>query len=134
MKKEYCYYKEVKLDPTHFCLDVWVCNSINLLSKYFNKQYGESVEYYKSNVDKNQVCNIVSKTKSILKGEKRIVMNIYNWNNDIIVHESSHVVFHIAEICGLSIDYNSQEWFCYMLEYINNNCNKKEGFKKLKNI
>ena len=43
-----------------------------------------------------------------------------------LVHESNHAVFHILDKCGLTLSYETQEAYCYLLEYLIGEILKKE--------
>lgn len=125
---EHGLIKEIKLLPTHFTVDVWVCSDLDNLAKHFNQRYGASLEYYKDEISPNQVWTLRATPKSELKGEKRIVMNVNSFDLGTIVHEVNHIVYHLAKLCQLETSYNSQEWVSYMLEYVFNQCIDKESF------
>lgn len=123
------YFKTIPLYPTAFHVDIWVCSDLDNLCKYFNKRYGASIEYYQDEINENQTMTLVSTRKSELKGIRTIVVNVDSWNMSTIIHELSHVIFHLSKICGMETNYNSQEWFCYMLEYLYSNCQNDSTFK-----
>jgi hypothetical protein len=125
---EHGLIKEIKLLPTHFTADIWVCSNLDNLAKHFNQRYGASIEYYKDEISSNQCWTLAGTPKSELKGEKRIVMNVNSFDLGTIVHEVNHVVYHLGKICQLETTYNSQEWVSYMLEYIFNQCIEKETY------
>lgn len=121
-------FKTVPLYPTKFKLDIWVCDNLDNLAKYFNKRYGGSVEYYNEEIDPNQVCSIESAENSQLNGQRIIVMNINSFDLPVIVHELNHVIYHLAKYCNIEINYDSQEWTSYLLEYLFEHCQYDETF------
>lgn len=123
------FFKSIPLYPTKFHVDVWVCNNLDNLSKYFNKRYGASIEYYKEETYQNQTFTLVATEESELKGIKTIVVNIDSWDLGVIVHEMNHVIYHLSKICKLETDYNSQEWISYMLEYLFEQCQNDGSFQ-----
>lgn len=123
------YFKTIPLLPTAFSVDVWVCSDLDNLCKYFNKRYGASIEYYQDEISENQTMTLISTRKSELKGKKTIVVNVDSFNMGTITHELGHIIFHLSKICGMETNYSSQEWFCYMLEYLYTNCQNDGSFK-----
>lgn len=122
------FFKSIPLYPTDFYVDIWICNNLENLCRYFNKRYGASVEYYKEETAANQTATIVTTTDSEMKGIKTIVVNVDSWNMGVIVHELNHVIYHLSEICNLETDYNSQEWVSYMLGYLFERCQNDGSF------
>lgn len=131
MKNNTGYFQEIKLIPTKFCVDVWVCNDMKQLSLQFNKRYGASAEYYYDETTRNQVCTLTATDKSELKGITRIVMNINSWNVAVIVHEIIHVVYHLSKQCQLDMGYDSQEWVAYYAEYLFEQMTDKKNYKPI---
>lgn len=121
-------FKEIPLLPTKFHVDVWVCNDITLLPEKFHKRYGASIEYYKDALINNSVVSLISTPDAELQSTQRIVVTIDNFDTNVIVHESNHVVYHLSKHCNLETDYNSQEWHSYMLEYIFEQCIDEKSY------
>lgn len=122
-------YKEVKLLPTLFSLDVYIVgdryvnDSMSIkdrktLSKILQDKYGSGYEYwYEEMEDANMVFTITSTKKSEYKGQVRIVM-IINPSLKVLVHEIIHAQWHLSKATALDMNYNSQEWQAVMYEYI----------------
>jgi len=128
------FFKEIPLYPTRFSVDIWVCNNQDNLAKYFKKRYGASVEYYKEEVAPNQVANLHSTIESELNGEVRIVMNVIDWDLNVIGHELIHIIYHLDKICNLGIDFHCQEWVSYLFEYLFERCKNDGSFKSCDSI
>ena len=122
--------KTIPLYPTLFHVDIWICNNPDNLSEYFHKRYGAGKEYYREKLQSNQTCTVVATQDSELQGIKTIVVNMDNWDNNAIVHEMNHVIYHLADICGLETGTQSQEWISYMLEYLFARCQNDGSFQK----
>lgn len=132
-------YKELKLTPTLFDLDVYIVgdrynhNSITKsdrkeLSKILHYNYGGNYEYWFENSEiVNEVFTTKSEKKSYFKGERRIVL-IINPSIKVLVHEIMHVLWHLAKATSLDMNYDSQEWQAVMYEYI---FTEIKDFKKL---
>ncbi len=106
-------HKEIRLYPTQWMLDVWVCDDLDELAKSFAKVYGASVEHYQDMLSPNQVCWIGKPT-----GERRIVMNIEEANHAIIAHELIHVIFKLSDLSGIEVNQDSQEWVANLMHYL----------------
>lgn len=119
-------FKSIPLLPTQYKVDVWICNNKSALASQFNKRYGASADYYNDILTPNQCSNIISTSTSELKGEHVIVVNIKAKIASIIIHEMNHVVYYLSKITGLELNYNSQEWHSYMLEYLYTECMKND--------
>ena len=123
-------FKTIPLYPTLFHVDIWICNNPDNLSEYFHKRYGAGKEYHREKLQPNQTCTVVATQDSELQGIKTIVVNMDNWDNNVIVHEMNHVIYHLADICGLETGTQNQEWISYMLEYLFARCQNDGSFQK----
>ncbi len=122
-------YKEVKLIPTPFKLDVYIVGdryNDNRITKkdrqgmaaILNSKYGHGYEYWYENTSKiNEVFHTIGDKKSEHEDTKRIVM-IIGPCIKTLVHEMIHVLWYLADASGLDMDYKSQEWQACMGEYI----------------
>lgn len=124
------FFKTIPLYPTLFHVDIWICSNLENLSECFSKRYGANKEYYQNELRPNQTTTIVATKDSELKGLKTIVVNMNDWDNNIVVHEMNHVVYTLAEICGLETGPKNQEWISYMLEYLFARCQNDGSFQK----
>jgi hypothetical protein len=110
--------KTIKLLPTDFCVDVWIGGSISTLAEAFSKRYGASIEYYKEDMHINSLSTINSSDDSELKGHTRFVMILQKKNNQVIVHEVLHLLWHMNKRIGLEMSFESQEWQACMFDYV----------------
>ena len=115
-----CYHKPIRLYPTLFYVDVWICDDKSYLAKVFNKYYGASVEFYEEEeIFDNYVGSISSKDNSEFKGDTRFVLKIIDLNDiGILIHELNHVYYHLCNKLNIELSFKSQEWHSYMLEYL----------------
>lgn len=111
-------HKEILLLPTQFVLDFWCFSNKAEAVDNFSTKYGLSEYKIGKWITSDQVSIIESTTDSLLKGEKRIVMNVSTMNELVIVHEIVHVIFKLHRLCNIEIGNKSQEWVAYMSEYI----------------
>jgi len=111
-------FKEIRLYPSLFYLDVFISKDLGLLQKIFKKRYGLKKCDFKG-TQINEVATIDSDKKSILKGETRIYTIIGSIKkHDIIVHEINHVLDHLNRLTNIDINESSTEWKSMFLEYL----------------
>ncbi len=121
-------YKEVKLIPTLFKLDVYIVgdryndNRIakkdkEQLASIFNRKYGHGYEYWFEVMGVNEVFNTIGSKKSEHADRKRLVV-VINPHIETLVHEIIHILWYLADASGLDMYYKSQEWQACMGEYI----------------
>lgn len=122
--------KTIRLYPTLFEVDIWLCNNLDNLSKAFNNRYGASIEYYKEETYQNQCGTIDSKDNSELKGRKQIVINLDEFNITVLYHELIHVLYHLSKITHLETTYDAQEWIAYFNEYLGTEALKIKDYKE----
>jgi hypothetical protein len=122
MKKVIIKFKEIKIQPTNWYLDVIICKDKHKIAQFMHKRYGASVEYYEDELFTEFVSTISSTYKSECNGRKRIVMVLYDMNRGILVHELVHVLWHFSKNSGVNMCYDSQEWQAILFEYLYNEC------------
>lgn len=123
--------KQINLLPTEFVLDVWIEKDLDKLAKQFHKYYGASEEYYSNNLSPYQVSTANTTTKSLSKGHTKIIMNLKQIDGRIVTHECMHVLWHLHNITGLEMNYDSQEWQAYMIDYLYHNIMDTSNYKKI---
>jgi hypothetical protein len=121
----------IPLLPTKFKVDVWLCNDLKALSSHYDKRYAIRSSVFWNNASLNQVSTIEAGMDSLLKGEKRIVMNINRLSHGTIVHECNHIYYHLCKCIHTDANYDSQEWHSYMLEYLFESIINKKNYKKV---
>lgn len=127
-------HREIRYYPSLWKLDVFVLSykDREKLSDIFHKKYGASKDYYLDEIDfKPCVITIDSTNWSELKGERRIVMILYNRNLSIIVHEIVHAVWHYSNGSKCAINHESQEWQALLTEYLFDEIRDFKEYKEL---
>lgn len=125
-------FKEIRLLPTAFTLDVWVGQDYDRMAKLFKKRYGASKEYYIPELQSANFVATIHGTKKSKIGESiRIIMVLEGFSPSILVHETTHVCWHLSNVCNVELNYDSQEWHACMMETIVEACLDKKTFKKL---
>jgi len=123
-------FKEIKLLPSLWILDVYVTKDIEKLSKIYQERYA-ICGCEADNSEENEVFSIESGKKTKLNGEKRIVLCLGSLKDkSILVHELIHVLWHYGKITGSKIIDESQEWQAIFVEWLYNEI-LKDNYKKL---
>jgi len=73
------------------------------------------------------VFSIKSESKAKSNGETKIVI-VINPCIKILVHELIHVLWHVAKKSELDMNFDSQEWQAYFVEYL---FTELKDFKKI---
>jgi hypothetical protein len=132
---EKAFLKTIRLYPTLFSVDVWICTDLEELSKCFNIRYGATSDYYLGQLSPNQTMRIDSTDNSELNGLRTIVVNLQNYDNAVIIHEIIHVIWYLSKLTGIEINRKSQEWQAYFVEYLFTEITKSEDYKEyLRNL
>jgi len=117
-------FKEFRLFPTKFWVDVWVTTNQDKVCQLFSDRYGESKEYYLKELRPEMVSEINVAT---LDSETRIVVNLVSFDPGVVVHEAVHVFYHLQAITHLEI--MSQEWIAYFIQYVVDNILDEKSYK-----
>ena len=132
-------HKEIKLIPSFHKLDVYIVgnrynhnaiskNDRKSIASIFHAKYGGGYEYWYENTKRvNEVFDTVGDKSSEHESMRRIIM-IINPSIEVLVHEIVHVLWFLAKLSGLDMDYKSQEWQACMQEYI---FTEVKNFKKI---
>ena len=125
-KKNEILHKRIRLYPTDFSLDVYICKDLELLCKRFAEEYGESVEYWRETYignDSYNSCNTISSREGSNTGDKTvIVINMDEFSYPILAHEAFHAICDLSDITDIEVGVKSQEWVAYMIDYIMHEC------------
>jgi len=108
-------YKEIRIYPSVWTMDVIISNSEKDLKNISEKRYG----IFDDPIMFNQCCSIHSEKKGELNCEKRVVLSLKSLKDKkTIVHELIHAIWHISEYVGYEMSYNTQEWQAVLFEYL----------------
>ena len=117
-------FKEIKLLPTLFTLDVFITNNVNKLVPIFEKRYGLTLQDMEG-TQINEVSIIDSGKKSELKGHTRICLIMGSFNIGTIIHEMQHIIWKLSKLTNIELNYDSQEWQACFMEYLYSEIMKK---------
>ena len=122
-------YKEIKLQPSLWTLDVIVGGSQKKVNKFCKKRYGIN-DYVDSEND--ECSEVTTHKKSELKGKRRIVIIIKSLKDKrAVVHELIHAMWMFAKAIGYDMNYDTQEWQAVLFEYLYDEILNKEGYKTI---
>ena len=120
-------FKEIKIQPSLWTLDVIVGGSQKKVNKLCKKRYGIG-DYMDS--EKDECSEVQTHKKSELKGERRIVIIIASLKDKrAVVHELIHAMWMFAKAIGYEMNYNTQEWQAVLYEYLFHEILDKKGYK-----
>ena len=113
-------FKEIRLYPTHFWLDIWITKNSDSLKQIFIDRYGiTKQELYNEPIGSDECMILYTEKDSELAGEKRFVIVLKN-NKDVsvVIHEITHLKYQLSGETAIEITKDSQEWQAYFMEYI----------------
>lgn len=115
-------FKEVRLYPTEFILDVWLCSNLSKLVGVFIERYGGTKEHYEEKLLEHEdfLTHISTTKESELKGTTRLVMVLSRKQPHILVHEIHHVLYRLSYLSGVELNEEAQEWGACLADYIFN--------------
>lgn len=112
-------FKEIELSPTDLVLDVYYGKQKHF-AKESTKRYGFDI-----NADSRKdyiayVTDVWGKRKSEIGKRFRILLYlpVNNYKESILVHELIHILHHLCQNSGISVNYESQEWEALMTEHL----------------
>ena len=119
-------FKEIKIQPSLWTLDVIVGGSQKKVNKFCKKRYGIN-DYAEA---KNECSIVDTHKKSQLKGARRIVIIMESLKDKrCVVHELIHAMWMLAKGIGYEMNYNTQEWQAVLFEYLYAEILDKKGYK-----
>ena len=124
-------FKEIRLYPSLFYLDIFITKDLKALREIFNERYGLDEDgFYGTQI--NEVGTIDSCKKSLMKGETRIYTIIESIKkSDIIVHESQHILDHLNRLTNIDLSESSTEWKSMFVEYLFTEITDKNNYKQI---
>lgn len=110
-------FKQIKLIPSEFILDVWIGRNYDVLNKY-NKFYNLTGEDMIGKTE-NWVDTIYFLPKNGKRNTTRICLKITSLQNKkVLVHEIIHILWHLSTVVGYKMVNDSQEWQAVLADWI----------------
>ena len=125
MSKAKALLKTIRLYPTQFECDIWICGDMNHLDKCYHKRYG--IGFIDNDTKGDAECSRIESAKtSEIGAEKRIALAFSKYDHTHFAHESVHCLNHLSHWTNIEIGFNSQEWNAYFIEYVFSECIDKK--------
>lgn len=126
-------FKQIRLYPSDFSLDVWVGDTIEI-APFYMKYYGFSINRTEGSIGNNECALIYSGENCEARGEKRIVIKLMSLDDvGIVVHEAIHALFEFSHVVNTELKYDTTEWNAIMGEYIFNEI-MKDNYEEIGDI
>jgi hypothetical protein len=110
-------FKQIKLLPSEFTLDVWIGTYKEIWPIY--KSYYEITDEDELGLKPNEVGTITPCLGNKKLKEIRIAIKLVSLDNkNILVHEIIHILWHLANKVGYKMVYDSQEWQAVLAEWL----------------
>lgn len=124
-------FKEIKIQPSVWHLDIIVCANPEKIGKFLNKRYGIPIHelYDKHILDCTTV--IEGMKGSDIGEEKRVVVTLASKDIVTLVHELVHVLWHASSQIGFEMEWESQEWQALLFENLFIEAKNFKSYKKL---
>jgi hypothetical protein len=110
-------FKEIRLFPTEFTLDVYVVDDASILSDMFEERYGAD-ESFILTLKTNECLSFETDLYSDLKGDRVFVLILDNLKPYIVAHELVHLLWQLSETIGVEMNPDSQEWQALFIEHL----------------
>lgn len=110
-------FKEIRLYPSEFTLDVYVAEDVSLLKDIFKAQYGAN-EAFLSIMHKDMAIMFETSIDASMKGNRVFVLILSSLNPKLVFHELIHFMWQFADVSGVEMTTDSQEWQALFIEYI----------------
>ena len=110
-------FKEIRLYPSEFTLDVYVTDNVSLLRDAFIAKYGAN-EAFLSIMHTDMSIQFETSSEASCKGNRVFVLILSSLDTHIVFHELMHLLWQFSELSGVELCSESQEWQALFIEYI----------------
>lgn len=109
-------FKEIRLLPTHFDLDVLVSSCEKTARLFISERY---LDFPGDNEQVINTVNVLPLEVNNKQCEPRILLVLENLRDKaILAHELIHVLWALSELVGTEMSKDSQEWQAHMVSYL----------------
>ena len=122
--------KTIRLYPTSFDCDIWICDDAEHLDKCYMKRYNIKFTDDSPIKGKAECASMETDGEGELKNKKQIVLAFDSISNSSFVHESVHALHHLSKWTGLETGFDAQEWNAWFIEYVFDSCCDEKGFEE----
>lgn len=122
--------KTIRLYPTSFDCDIWICDDAEYLDKCYMKRYG--VKFTDDSPIKGvaECARIDGGEDSEIGKIKYIAMAFKEPKPSLFVHEAVHSLHHLSYWTGIETGFSAQEWNAHFVEYVFDSCCDEKGFEE----
>jgi hypothetical protein len=110
-------FKEIRLYPSVFTLDVYVVDDASKLTDLFEERYGADEDFILT-LHTNLCLSFDTDVNSELKGNRVFVIIFDEIRPNIVSHELIHLMWQLSEVIGIELNTHSQEWQALFMEYL----------------
>lgn len=130
MAKGFIRLLELDLMPSDWVLDVFISDNYDIVNSFTQKRYDTKLK----NLGDYLGCAalVQSGEDSKLKGEKRLVVYLEDWDINVMAHELIHILWKYSEVTGSEMNKESEEWQAIMYTYMFKECCKMDNYKSIK--
>lgn len=122
-------FKEIRIYPSDFTLDVYVVDDASKLTDMFEQRYGADEDFILT-LHTNLCLSFDTDLDSELKGYRVFVIILDKLTPSIVSHELIHLMWQFSERVGAELNTNSQEWQALLTEYLTEEILKDDYQKK----
>ena len=122
-------FKEIRLYPTEFTLDIYITEDASLLTEIFENRYGADEDFILT-LDTDICLSFETDIGSELRGHKAFVIILKKLEPYIVVHELIHLMWQLNETINIEMNKDSQEWQALFMEYLTNEILKDDYDEK----
>jgi len=110
-------FKEIRLYPSEFTLDVYVVDDASRLTETFENRYGAD-EDFTLTLSTNVCLTFDTDLNSELKGYRVFVIILDSLSHKLVAHELIHLLWQFSECVRVEMNPDSQEWQALFTEYL----------------
>lgn len=122
-------FKEIRLYPSEFTLDVFISKNPFKLKDILRKRYGATDDFILS-LKPNLAIRINSDKDSEMKGLVCFMLFLEDNKPSLVGHELIHTLWQFADLTGAEMNYHSQEWQAMFIEYVTNEIMNDKNYTK----
>ena len=110
-------FKEIRLYPSVFTLDVYITEDASCLTEMFEERYGSDEDFILT-LDTDICLSFETEFGSTLDGDRVFVIILKHLEPYIVAHELIHLLWQLNQTIGTNMNIESQEWQALFIEYI----------------
>lgn len=109
------YQKQIRLYPTNMYCTLIIGEDTEKVNQILQETYGVKEDFTEF-LDSAGTFTVEIPQNG--KYVKTILCYLKDFDNQEFVHEATHVVQHLSDVCNLNINYQTQEMMAYYMSYL----------------